>query len=142
TDWHRGLDLPALVADLRAAVGSFQYNETLQRIWQDLVVTANGYITQTQPFKLAKSDPDACKAVLLNLAEAFRAIAILLKPFLPRTAESFYRAFNFEEGQAWDKVGYADVLNRPNLEVVTVTAPLEGGKPAPLFPKVETKDAG
>ncbi len=142
TDWHRGIDLPALVADLRAAMGSFQYNETLQRIWQELVVTANGYITQTQPFKLAKSDPDACKAVLLNLAEAFRAIAILIKPFLPRTAESFYRAFNFEEGQAWDRVGYVDVLNRPNLDVVTVTAPLEGGKPAPLFPKVETKDVG
>lgn len=142
TGWHEGIDLAGLVGDLRASVGGFQYNAALQRIWLEVIDTANGYITRTQPFKLAKSDPDACKAVLLNLAEAFRTIAILIKPFLPRTAESFYRAFNFEEGQAWDKVGYVDVLNRPSLEAVRVSASLEGGRPAPLFPKVETKEVG
>ena len=33
--------------------------------------------------------------MLVNLAEAIRVVAILIKPFLPRTAETFYSAFNF-----------------------------------------------
>ena len=61
------------------------------------------------PFKLVKTDLDACKDVLVNLAEAIRVVAILIKPFLPRTAETFYRAFNFEQSQPWDHVGFADV---------------------------------
>ena len=71
----------------------------LQRIWRDVVDAANRYIQETEPFKLAKTDLAACRAVLVNLAEWLRVTAILIKPFLPRTAETFYRAFNFEEMQ-------------------------------------------
>ena len=39
-------------------------------------------------------------------------IAILIKPFLPGTATTFYRAFNFEEVRPWDQVGYNDALDR------------------------------
>ena len=84
----------------------------MQRIWRDVVDAANRYIQETEPFKLAKTDPDACRAVLVNLAEWLRVAAILIKPFLPRTAETFYRAFNFEESQAWDHVGYL-ISTRP-----------------------------
>ena len=49
-----------------------------------------------------------CRVVLVNLAEWLRMAAILIKPFLPRTAETFYRAFNFEDVRAWDQVSYAD----------------------------------
>ena len=95
TAWLAGLDLAALVDELRAQVGSFEYNVALQRIWLEVLDAANRYIEVTSPFKLVKTDRDACKAVLVNLAEAIRVIAILIKPFLPRTAETFYRAFNF-----------------------------------------------
>ena len=37
--------------------------------------------------------------VLVNLADWLRVTAILIKPFLPQTAETFYRAFNFEESR-------------------------------------------
>ena len=33
--------------------------------------------------------------MLVNLAEALRVVAILTKPFLPKTSETFYSAFNF-----------------------------------------------
>ncbi len=141
TAWLGGLDLPTLVAQLRDQVGSFQYNTALQRIWFDVLGAANRYISETQPFKLIKTDPEATRAVLVNLAEALRVIAILTKPFLPRTATTFYRAFNYEEAQAWDSVGFADALNRPHLPTLHLRAPLEGGKPAPLFPKIELKES-
>jgi methionyl-tRNA synthetase len=142
TAWLAGLDLPALVADLRERIGAFEYNVALQRIWLDVLGAANRYIEETKPFKLAKTDRDACRAVLVNLAEALRVVAILIKPFLPRTAETFYRAFDFEAEKPWDRVGYADAVPRAAAGDLRVTAGLVGGKPSPLFPRIDTKDAG
>jgi methionyl-tRNA synthetase len=139
TQWRRGLDLAEMVASLRASIGTFDYSSSLQRIWRDVIDAANRYIQETEPFKLAKTDPEACRVVLVNLAEWLRVAAILIKPFLPRTAETFYRAFNFEESQAWDQVGYADAATPQLPAVLTVTAPTSGGKPAPLFPKIESR---
>jgi methionyl-tRNA synthetase len=136
TAWRGGLDLPGLVEDLRGLVGSFQYNLAIQRIWQDVFDTVNRYIQATEPFKLIKTDPETCRAVLVNLAEAVRVAAILIKPFLPKTAEIFYAAFNFADVAPWDKVAYADAAT-PNLPPeLRVTASLVNGKPVPLFPKI------
>jgi methionyl-tRNA synthetase len=137
--WRAGLDLSALVGDLRGLVGTFQYSAALQRIWLEVLDAANRYIDATAPFKLFKTDPEACKAVLVNLAEALRVSAILIKPFLPGTAATFFRSFNFADGRPWDAVSYADALARPYEPDLRVTAELVGGKPAPLFPKIEVK---
>jgi methionyl-tRNA synthetase len=139
TAWLAGLDLNALVAGLRALLAAFEYNVALQQVWHDVLGAANRYIEVTQPFKLVKTDREACRAVLVNLAEALRVVAILIKPFLPKTAETFYRAFNFEGARSWQAVGYRDVASPPPGPPLRVTAPLSGGKPAPLFPKIETK---
>ncbi len=138
TLWRQGVDLEVLVASLRSQVGSFDFNVALQRIWQEIVGLASRYIQETQPFKLAKTDLEGCRAVLVNLADWLRVTAILIKPFLPRTAETFYRAFNFEETAAWERVGYADALQPLVQPGLHVTAPLSAGKPAPLFPKIES----
>ena len=57
---------------LRGQIGSFEYNVALQRIWRDVVDAANRYIQETEPFKLAKTDLAACRAVLVNLADWLR----------------------------------------------------------------------
>lgn len=139
TAWRAALDLPSLVEDLRALVGSFQYATALQRIWLEVLDAANRYIEATQPFKLAKTDPEATKVVLVNLAEAMRVVSILIKPFLPRTAETFYAAFNFGEAQPWDAVSFASAAERPAGPDLRVTAPLVNGKVTPLFPKIDLK---
>ena len=87
--WSAGLDMAELAIGLRQQVGSFEYAPALQRIWRDVVDPANRFIQDTEPFKLAKSDLEACRAVLVNLADWLRITAILIKPFLPRTAETF-----------------------------------------------------
>ena len=111
----------------------------MQRIWRDVIDPANRYIQETEPFKLAKTDLEACRVVLVNLADWLRVAAILIKPFLPRTAETFYRAFNFEETKAWDQVGYGDAAVPQLPRDLQVTAPITGGKPAPLFPKIDLR---
>ena len=137
--WLAGLDLAALVADLKGLIGTFQYNVALQRIWTDVLAAGARYIDGTKPFSLIKTDPEATRAVMVNLAESIRVLAILIKPFLPETAATFYRAFPFEAARPWAAVGYDDILARPDLDGLRVTADLVGGKPAPLFPKIDLK---
>ncbi|MHC5539355.1 class I tRNA ligase family protein [Singulisphaera rosea] len=139
TTWLAGLDLDGLVTDLRGRVGSFEYNPALQRIWLEVVGAANRYIEDTAPFKLAKTDLEGTKPILINCIEAIRVIAILIKPFIPRTAGVFYSAFNFEEAAPWDEVGYRDASARVSIPELRVTATLTAGKPTPLFPKIELK---
>ncbi len=139
TAWRAELDLPALVADLRGSMDSFSYNIALERIWNDVVGAADRYIEATKPFSLAKTDLAATKVILVNLAEALRVVAILIKPFLPTTAATFYHAFNFAAAQPWETVTYAATLTRPPGPDLQVTADLIGGKPAPLFPKIDLK---
>src|SRR5262249_10083649 len=134
TRWRAGLDLAALVAGLRAQVGAFDYSTALQRIWRDIIDAANRYIQETEPFKLAKTDLQACRGVLVNLAEAIRVSPFPIKPFLPRTAQAFYQAFNFGDARAWDEVSYNDADKRLLPAELRVTAATKGGKPAPLFP--------
>jgi methionyl-tRNA synthetase len=139
TAWREGLDLTGLAGALRELVGSFDYSTALQRIFGEVVDAANRYIQKTEPFKLAKTDLDACRTVLVNLAEWNRVTAILIKPFLPRTAETFYGAFNFGERKLWDRVSYSDLTGGLLPTRLLVTAPIASGKPAPLFPKVKVR---
>jgi len=142
TAWRAGLDLPALVGEVGGLVAAFEYNAALQRVWLDVLSAANRYVEVTSPFKLVKTDREACKAVLVNLAEAMRVVAVLTKPFLPKTSEAFYSAFNFGASRPWESVSYADASDRPAGPDLEVTAPLSGGKPLPLFPKIDVKAPG
>jgi methionyl-tRNA synthetase len=139
TLWRRGLDLTSLVGNLRELMIAFDYSSACGRIWMEVVDSANRYIQETEPFKLAKTDLEACRVVLVNLAEWLRVASILIKPFLPKTAETFYKAFNFEEHMPWDEVSYGDAAAPLQSTEMRVMAPSSGGKPAPLFPKVEAK---
>ena len=81
------------------------------------------------------SDKDAARQVLFDMVEPLRAVSILLKPFLPRTAETIYRSFNF--ATPWEQVRYEDAATPPvHTEDLRVLATLEGGKVKPLFPRI------
>ena len=77
------------------------------------------------------------QAKIASLAEQLRIVSILLKPFLPRTAETIYTSFNFP--QPWAEVRHEDVWVHPRqADDLRVLAKLEGGKVKPLFPRIET----
>src|SRR5262249_41636333 len=96
---------------------------------------ANQYADRTEPWKLVKSDKAAAKPVLSALAEQLRIAAILLKPFLPRSAETIYRSFNFPD--PWESVSYRTALHAGDQkDDLRIVAALEGGKVKPLFPRI------
>ena len=121
---------------MRGHVEACRYNLALQRIWEDLLSPANKYLEDNAPWKLVKTDKDAAREVLFNAVGPLRAASILLKPFLPRGAETIYRSFNFPV--PWEAVKYADAAD-PGVQVedLRVLAALdEKGKPKPLYPKI------
>jgi methionyl-tRNA synthetase len=132
---YTDIDTETTVQQVTAHVEACQYNQALQRIWQQILVPANQYADRKEPWKLVKTDLHAAKQVLYDLVEQLRCTAILLKPFLPRTAETIYRSFNFP--QPWETVRHEDVWVHPRqAEDLRVLAPLEGGKVKPLFPRI------
>ncbi|MFM1800987.1 MAG: hypothetical protein RJA81_339, partial [Planctomycetota bacterium] len=138
-DWRGGISLAGLANDLESLMNRFEYAQALQMIWSQVLDTANRYIQNTEPFKLIKTDRDACKVVLANLADAIRVIGILTKPFLPATGEKYYSAFNFENVQPWNSVNFQSIANMPSQGMDwAVTAALVDNKPEPLFPKIQT----
>jgi len=106
-----------------------ELQDALQSIWT-LVARANQYVDQTAPFKLAKQPEQAARldAVLYNLVETCRILAVLLWPFLPTTAGRIY--------------GQLNLAGEPSTIAAAAWGGLAAGhrigKPEALFPR---KDA-
>lgn len=62
----------------------------------ELARRANKYIDETAPWVLAKEEAsqDRLAAVLSNLIETIRQIAVMLQPFMPETAEKIFGQIN------------------------------------------------
>lgn len=79
-----------------------QFNLILEQLWH-IVRTANNYIAQSEPWKLAKNSPEELKRVLFNLWNALRLVAVSLSPFMPDTAEKIWKQLGLrslaEEGR-------------------------------------------
>lgn len=66
-----------------------RFNIILDYIW-DIVRAANNHIAQTEPWKLAKSDPEELKNVMFQIWNILRLSAVNLYPFMPETAEKIW----------------------------------------------------
>jgi methionyl-tRNA synthetase len=129
------VDTETTVQQVQKHVEACQYNQALEKIWRQILDPANQFLERKEPWKLVKTDVEAARQVLYDAAEQLRAVAILLKPFLPRTAETVYRSFNFP--QPWGEVRHEDVWVHPTqVEDLRLLAPLENNKVKPLFPRV------
>ena len=64
---------------------------------------ANEYFDKKEPWKLIKTDPEAARIVLTAALNAFRIIAIYLKPILPVYAEKVMALFG-ETAWRWDSI--------------------------------------
>jgi methionyl-tRNA synthetase len=73
----------------------------------DVVRQANLYIDLMKPWEIAKSDIDLCAGTLTNLAASLRVIGLLLKPFMPETAEKVYNTFNWSV--KWDETNWQSI---------------------------------
>lgn len=115
-----------LTAQVRTLIDEQKFDQAIAAIFA-LVREANGYITQTQPWALKKTDPTRGVAVLRHLHDALRLAATLLQPVMPESMAKLL-----------DQLG-VPVESRA---IAALAAPLPGGlplpAPAPLFAKIQT----
>jgi methionyl-tRNA synthetase len=123
------------VSRVQSDIEACKYSSALQQIIQDFLTPTNQYLEMNAPWKLVKTDKRQAGTLLYHAAKQLRVAAILLKPFLPRSAETIYRSFNF--ATPWEKVRYEDAATpQPQKEDLRILAQLEGNKVKPLFPRI------
>ena len=94
------------------------------RTGMDAAATVNAYLNATEPWKLARSDPERAQAVLSTALAAVAGVRVALSPYLP-----------FSTTALDDELGPVDAWQRRE--------PVPGspiGKPAPLFAKVDVAE--
>ncbi len=82
------LSTPDLV---EAHTDQLRISDALAELWK-LVKRSNKYIDENSPWDLAKNpaNEERLGTVIYNLIESIRFIAVMLKPFMPRTPESIW----------------------------------------------------
>lgn len=122
------------VAGYSDAMDHMELNQAIKDVW-NLIGRANKYIDETAPWILAKDPAQAerLQAVMYNLAEAQRIIAILIAPFVPVTAPKIYEQLGLGKPESFFM---ADAVWG---KLATGTKVQKG---EPLFPRIEVTEAG
>jgi methionyl-tRNA synthetase len=119
--------LEPLGDDVARRLDAYDLTGALERIWE-VVRALNKHVETCAPWQLAKDEARAAEldAVLYDLADGLRVVAIALAAYLPDTGPAILTALRQPVSLGWDRVVYG------------LTGPLEGIEPAaPLFPRVE-----
>lgn len=110
-----------------------QFSVVLSDIWS-LVSRTNKYIDETQPWVLAKDEENKPKlsAVMANLAESLRHIAVLLQPFMTSTPNRIIEQLGLDvKYLAWVTIETFGNVIPENTKVVE--------KGVPIFPRLDTE---
>lgn len=106
-------DTPSKVA---AHIRNFRFRDA-QFEAMNLARVGNKYMTEQEPWKLAKSDPERVKTILYLCLQVTANLAYVIHPFLPRTAAKIAGAFSLNHLR-WDDAG--SMLVKPSTAVTTL----------------------
>jgi methionyl-tRNA synthetase len=117
------------VTEVESSFKDMSLHKALIAIW-DFINVTNKYIVENEPWTLGKdpANKDKLTAIMYNLLVALRAIAILLTPFIPQTAEKILRQIGVDESSA------LDLANIRKDDALIAGSPLTRGES--LFPRV------
>ncbi len=124
--------LAACAEEADAAMLKLDFSGGILRI-KEFVDAVNVYVTEQQPWVLAKDDEQARRldTVLYTVCESLRAIAVLYHPVMPAAMESL-----------WQQLGAPQPLDGQDITAVATWGQLAPGtkvtKGAALFPRLET----
>ncbi|MGM9945040.1 MAG: methionine--tRNA ligase [Lysinibacillus sp.] len=129
--------LKAHAEDVRAkyeeSMEKMQFSVVLAELWS-LVSRTNKYIDETSPWVLAKDEADQPKlaAVMANLAESLRHIAVMLQPFMTTAPKQIAGQLGLsDELLAWDSISTFGNVIPANTKVVE--------KGVPIFPRLDAE---
>jgi len=125
-------ELAVSIADeVEARMDKLDFSNALDSIWK-LVRRANKYIDETAPWILAKNEADAdtLNAVLYNLCESIRIVAVMIQPFMPHTADKIFEQLHVEGGSEFSEWNSARTFGGVKAGITVV-------KGEALFPRID-----
>lgn len=130
-------EIASFVSSTPAQVAEYldrqQFSDALGAIWE-VVGRANKYMETQAPWKLARDESCAAllDTVLYNVLETARAVAIMIRPFMPCAAQAI-----------WDQLGIDSPLTEQKWNDAATWGLLKPGTkttaPKPIFPRINTK---
>jgi methionyl-tRNA synthetase len=123
--------LEGLRANLVQRFDNWDLTAALEEIWE-LVRWLNRHVEASAPWQLAKDEARAAEldAVLYDLVDGVRAVAVAVSPYLPRTAPQILEALGQPVALELERVAYGLT---PETEGIAAAAP--------LFPRVDQPTA-
>lgn len=107
------------------SIEKYRFREALAE-FMNLARLGNKYLTDTEPWKKQKEDPEAVKTILHLSLQICAALSVLCEPFLPFTSKKLQHILNIDVHE-WNQGGRADLL--------TAGQPINA--PEYLFEKIE-----
>ena len=96
-----------------AAIEGFKFREALSEA-MNIARAGNKLLTETEPWKLMKTDPDATARILHACVNLVADAAAALRPFLPFTSTKLFMALQINE-RNWDGVLTAEQLSSGHI---------------------------
>ena len=117
--------IPGIKAAIEDNIEHFRFREALKEA-MNLARLGNKYISDTEPWKVAKTDMDRCASILYNSLQLCADIAVACEPFLPFSMERLANMLKLESRE-WENIGNVETLESGH----------EIGQAELLFAKVE-----
>ena len=107
-------EFPTLIG---SSIEKYRFREA-QAEMMNLARLGNKYLTDTEPWKKQKEDPEAVKTILHISLQICACLSVLCEPFLPFTAAKLQRMLNinihdWNEGGRTDLLKAGDKINAP-----------------------------
>ncbi len=119
------------IIEYHKQIERFNWNGALESIWQ-IIRRSNKYIDETMPWQLGKEEDkkENLNAVLYNLLEMLRNVAIMVSPVMPDTANSICREINVSLATSFDALVYG------NIKEYKVSK-----KPSPIYMRLDVDES-
>ena len=85
--------IPQIVSEIEENISSYKFREALKAA-MNLARLGNKYLTDTEPWKVAKNDLDRTASILNVSLQICATLGIVFEPFLPFSAEKLRRMLN------------------------------------------------
>ena len=114
-------------AKIASSIDRYRFREALSEL-MNLARMGNKYLTDQEPWKVFKTDPEKVKGILNVSLQIVANLSVLSEPFLPFTAHKLQKMIGID-GLNWNDAGRTDLLKAGN----------QLNKPELLFERIEDK---
>lgn len=100
--------IPIIKAEIEENLENYKFREALKSA-MNLARLGNKYLTDTEPWSLAKSDMERVASIMNVSLQICASLAIAFEPFMPHTSAKLAKMLNFTEN-TWERLGDPELL--------------------------------